>query len=136
MSDTAEFSEAYGIELDDCANTIVIQYRKGGVERYAAVVSLGSRRLDINGAVKSGLSAQRLSFAKREIAIALTGMEYGAITAFGVPEDWPILIDEVVLSRRQIVVGAGVRTAKLLISPGLLTRLPNAQVGVFSTIAK
>jgi prolyl-tRNA editing enzyme YbaK/EbsC (Cys-tRNA(Pro) deacylase) len=127
-SDTAQFSERYGFGLEDCANTIVLRYKKAGVEQHAAVVTLGSRRLDVNGAVKERLGAQRLSFAKREVATELTGMEFGGITAFGVPDDWTILVDSAVMARRQVVMGAGVRLAKLLLPPALLSRLPNVDV--------
>src|SRR6202012_570919 len=64
-SDTAAFSERYGFGLEDCANTIVVRYKKDGTEQYASIVTLGSLRLDINGAVKAHLGAQRVSFAKR-----------------------------------------------------------------------
>jgi prolyl-tRNA editing enzyme YbaK/EbsC (Cys-tRNA(Pro) deacylase) len=127
-SDTAQFSERYGLGLEDCANTIVLRYRKAGVEQYAAVVTLGSRRLDVNGAVKERLGAQRLSFAKREDATEQTGMEFGGITAFGVPDDWTILVDSAVMARTRVVMGAGVRQAKLLLPPALLAQLPNVDV--------
>jgi prolyl-tRNA editing enzyme YbaK/EbsC (Cys-tRNA(Pro) deacylase) len=127
-SDTARFSERYGFDLEDCANTIVLRYRRAGVEQHAAVVTLGSRRLDVNGAVKERLGAQRLSFAKREVATELTGMEFGGITAFGVPDDWTILVDSAVMDRQQVVMGAGVRLAKLLLPPTLLVQLPNVDV--------
>lgn len=127
-SDTAQFSERYGFGLEDCANTIVLRYRKGGEERHAAIVTLGSRRLDVNGAVKERLGAQRLSFAKREVATELTGMEFGGITAFGLPADWVVLVDAAVMAREQVVMGAGVRVAKLLLRPHLLSALPNVDV--------
>jgi prolyl-tRNA editing enzyme YbaK/EbsC (Cys-tRNA(Pro) deacylase) len=127
-SDTAQFSERYGFVLEDCANTIVLRYKKGGEERHAALVTLGSRRLDVNGAVKERLGAQRLSFAKREVATELTGMEFGGITAFGLPADWIVLVDAAVMAREQVVMGAGVRVAKLLLRPHWLTSLPNVDV--------
>ena len=127
-SDTAQFSERYGFGLEDCANTIVLRYRKGGEDRHAALVTLGSRRLDVNGAVKERLGAQRLSFAKREAATELTGMEFGGITAFGLPADWVVLVDAAVMTREQIVMGAGVRVAKLLLPPHLLASLRNVEV--------
>src|SRR4051812_24923913 len=39
-SDTAAFSARYGFGLEDCANTIVVRYKKDGGEHYAALVSL------------------------------------------------------------------------------------------------
>ncbi|MEZ0603529.1 YbaK/EbsC family protein [Paraburkholderia sp. IW21] len=127
-SDTAEFSSRYGFGLEDCANTIVIRYKKDGAEHYAALISLGSRRLDINGAVKAALGAQRLSFAKREAAVAHSGMEFGGITAFGLPPDWRVLADAAVMERAQIVMGAGVRAAKLLLAPEVLRQWPRCEV--------
>jgi prolyl-tRNA editing enzyme YbaK/EbsC (Cys-tRNA(Pro) deacylase) len=121
-SDTAAFSARYGFGLEDCANTIVIRYKKEGGEHYAAVVSLGSLRLDINGAVKAALGAQRLSFAKREAAVEHSGME------FGLPDDWRILVDAAVMERTQIVMGAGVRAAKLLLAPDVLRQWPRCEV--------
>lgn len=127
-SDTAEFSARYGFGLEDCANTIVIRYKKEGAEHYAALISLGSLRLDINGAVKAALGAQRLSFAKREAAVEHSGMEFGGITAFGLPDDWRILVDAAVMERAQIVMGAGIRAAKLLLSPDVLKQWPRIEV--------
>lgn len=132
-SDTAQFSERYGFGLEDCANTIVLRYRKEGADHHAVVVTLGSRRLDINGAVKAALGAQRLSFAKREVAVELTGMEFGGITAFGAPKEWLVLVDEAVMQREQVVMGAGVREAKLLLSPNELTLLPTVKVAALAS---
>src|SRR5450830_12031 len=131
-SDTAQFSTRYGFGLDDCANTIVLRYKKEGSEHYAAVVTLGSRRLDVNGAVKERLGPSRLSFAKRDVATEITGMEFGGITAFGLPTGIRILIDKAVMDRRYIVMGAGVRKAKILLPPGLLNRLAQVDIAPLS----
>lgn len=132
-SDTAACSERYGIELDDCANTIVVRFKRDGAEHYAAIVSLASRRLDVNGAVKRELNAQRISFASREIATELTGMEYGGITGFGLPESWRVLVEASVMTRESIVMGAGIREAKLLLSPQRLLAVPNVTVTELAT---
>ncbi len=131
-SDTAAFSARYGFDLEDCANTIVLRYRQGGEERYAGVVSLGSRRLDVNGAVKAQLGAKKVSFADRETATALTGMEFGGITVFGLPADWRVLVDAAVMERREVVIGAGLRAAKLLLAPELLATLPAVEVAALT----
>ncbi|MGT2455339.1 YbaK/EbsC family protein [Cupriavidus basilensis] len=127
-SDTAAFSQRYGFGLEDCANTIVLRYTKDRMEQYAAIVTLGSRRLDVNGAVKEVLGAKRLSFAKREVATEITGMEFGGITAFGLPSDMRILVDAEVMKRQFVVVGAGCRESKILLDPAVLSKLPNTVV--------
>ncbi len=131
-SDTAAFSARYGFGLEDCANTLVLRYKRDGAEGYAAVVNLGSRRLDVNGAVKALLGARRLSFAAREVATELTGMQFGGITAFGLPEGMPLLVDAAVFERPLVVMGAGVRETKLLLSPALLKDLPGVVVAELS----
>jgi prolyl-tRNA editing enzyme YbaK/EbsC (Cys-tRNA(Pro) deacylase) len=127
-SDTANFSARFGFSLEDCANTLILRYTKDHVEHYAAVVTLGSRRLDVNGAVKELLRAKRLSFARREVVTELTGMEFGGITAFGLPKDMRILIDEAVIDRQYVVMGAGYRKTKILLDPIRLRRLPNVEI--------
>lgn len=127
-SDTAAFSARYGLGLEDCANTLVLKCSSNQGEFYAAVVTLGSRRLDINGAVKAKLGAKRLSLAKREVATEVTGMEFGGITAFGLPAGTRILVDSAVVERSYVVVGAGVRRTKILLAPSTLTHLPLVEV--------
>jgi len=127
-SDTAAFSARYGLGLADCANTLILKYSRNQAEHYAAVVTLGSRRLDINGAVKEKLAAKRLSLARREVATQISGMEFGGITAFGLPAGIRILVDAAVLERSYVVVGAGAREAKLLLAPSTLMRLPLVEV--------
>ncbi|MGA2552496.1 MAG: YbaK/EbsC family protein [Burkholderiaceae bacterium] len=131
-SDTSEFSARFSLGLEDCANTLILRYTKDQVDRYAAAVTLGSRRLDVNGAVKEYLGAKRLSFARREVATEITGMEFGGITAFGLPTDMIILVDAAVMGRPYVVMGAGLRRTKIFISPALLKALPQVQVAQLS----
>ena len=126
-SDTARFSARYGFVLADCANTIVLRSRREGELQHDAVVTLGSNRLDVNGAVRQRLGAQRISFASRDVATAITGMEFGGITAIGLPAAMRVLVDEAVFERPYVVLGAGWRRSKLLIRPEALRRIPRVE---------
>lgn len=55
-------------------------------------------------------------------------MEYGGITPIGLPESWPILIDDQVLTQARVVIGSGVRASKLLADTAVLAALPHAEV--------
>ena len=55
-------------------------------------------------------------------------MAYGGITPFGLPADWPLLIDGAVAAAGELVVGSGVRHSKLLVPGEVLTKLPSAEV--------
>ena len=44
-----------------------------------------------------------------DTAVGLTNMEFGGITPVGLPEDWPILIDEAVMNVERVVIGSGIK---------------------------
>jgi prolyl-tRNA editing enzyme YbaK/EbsC (Cys-tRNA(Pro) deacylase) len=128
LADTAAFCEHYEISMSDGANCVIVQARRGERTWYAACLVRGSDRLDVNGAVRRHLDARKLSFAPMEHAVELSGMEYGGITPVGLPDDWPILVDEPVAGHDRLIVGSGIRASKLLVSGTYLAALPNAQV--------
>lgn len=133
VADTGAFCERYEISMADGANCVIVQARRGERTWYAACMVRGSDRLDVNGAVRRHLGARKLSFAPMDDAVALSGMEYGGITPVGVPEDWPILVDESVAGHDRLIVGSGIRGSKLLVSGAFLAGLPNAETGSFAS---
>jgi len=54
-------------------------------------------------------------------------MEVGGITPVGLPDGWPVLVDEAVVSAGEVVVGSGLRRSKLLLTGEDLLSLPGAQ---------
>jgi len=127
LADTAEFCAAYGYELEDSANTILV-VGKSDPRTYVACVVLANTRLDVNGRVKKRIGIRRTSFASGEETTAVTGMTIGGVTPFGLPADLPIWIDERVMQRRRIILGGGSRDRKVLAPPAILTALPNSEV--------
>lgn len=127
LADTARFCEAYGYELEDSANTIVV-VGKANPRVYVACVVLASTRLDVNGRVKKKLGIRRTSFASAEETVEATGMTIGGVTPFGLSETLPIWIDERVVQREWIILGGGSRDRKVLAAPEILTALPNVEV--------
>jgi prolyl-tRNA editing enzyme YbaK/EbsC (Cys-tRNA(Pro) deacylase) len=61
-------------------------------------------------------------------AVALTGMEYGGITPIGIPADWALYVDSRIPVLPEVVVGAGIRGAKILLPGAALAALPGAEV--------
>lgn len=128
LADTAAFCAAYQVALEASANCVVVAGRRGETTTYAAVMVLATDRADINGVVRRHLGVRKISFAPMDDACARTGMEYGGITPVGLPGDWPLLIDDKVLAAGPVVIGAGVRGAKILIDAQELAALPGATV--------
>lgn len=128
VSDTVAFCERYRVTMEQCANCVVLEAKRADRTWYAACVILGSTRADVNGVARRTLDARKVSFAPMEKAVALTGMEHGAITPVGLPADWPILIDKAVAAAPQLIIGSGLRKSKLIVSGRFLASLPNVQV--------
>ncbi|HZB29767.1 MAG TPA: YbaK/EbsC family protein [Streptosporangiaceae bacterium] len=128
LADTTAFCERYGVPLKVSANCVIVAAKRAGALRMAACVVLATTRADVNGVVRKHLDARKVSFAAQDDAVARTGMEYGGITPFGLPADWPVLIDAAVVAERRVVVGSGLRRSKLVVPGGTLAQLPAATV--------
>jgi prolyl-tRNA editing enzyme YbaK/EbsC (Cys-tRNA(Pro) deacylase) len=127
LADTANFCAAYGFKPEDSANTILV-IGKSDPPVYAACVVLANSRLDVNKTVRSRLGTRKASFAPAEDTRAITGMEIGGVTVFGLPPDVPIWIDARVMERERIVLGGGSRSFKFIAPPTILLKLPGAEV--------
>ncbi|OLT04437.1 hypothetical protein BJF90_22675 [Pseudonocardia sp. CNS-004] len=128
LADTAQFCAAYSSPLDRSANCVVVAGRRGEDTRYAACLVLATTRADVNGLVRKRLNARKASFAPMDDAVAITGMEYGGITAIGLPDGWPLLVDTAVAAAPAVVIGSGIRGSKLALPGELAARLPGAEV--------
>ncbi|WP_370890650.1 YbaK/EbsC family protein [Janibacter sp. GXQ6167] len=128
LADTAAFCEAYQSNPAHSANCVVVAGRRAGETTYAAVMVLATDRADVNGIIRRHLGSRKISFAPMDDAVELTGMEYGGITPVGLPDGWPILVDEAVAAAGEVVIGSGVRGSKLLVDARELASLPGAEV--------
>ena len=127
LADTANFCAAYGFKPEDSANTILV-IGKSEPPVYAACVVLANCRLDVNKTVRQRLGTRKASFAPAEDTRAITGMEIGGVTVFGLPHDLPVWIDARVMARERVVLGGGSRSFKVIAAPEILTRLPGSEV--------
>ncbi len=127
LADTAAFVEAYGVPLDRSANTILVA-SKGAEPIYVACVVLANTSLDVNRVVRREMGVRKASFAGADPVRALTDMEIGGVTPFGLPDDLAILVDARVMDAPWIVLGGGNRSSKLKLPPDLLRRLTAVRV--------
>lgn len=127
FADTAAFCERYGYPLSNSANTIVVATRRGPPSHAACVIAADSR-LDVNHRVREVLELPKLSFANPAEAARLTGMELGGVTVFGLPNGFPLLVDETLFELDYVILGAGSRSAKIKAAPQILGELPGVRV--------
>jgi prolyl-tRNA editing enzyme YbaK/EbsC (Cys-tRNA(Pro) deacylase) len=128
LADTAGFCAHYGIDLEMSANCVIVEAKRAERISHAACLVLATTRADVNGVVRKRLDARKASFASMATAIALSGMEYGGITPVGLPQGWPVLIDERIVEQGRVIIGSGVRASKILADAAFLTALPGAEV--------
>jgi len=128
LADTAQFCARYGVAAEESANCVVVTARRGGSETLAACVVLATTRADLNNLVRRHLGARKVSFLPMDRAVVETGMEYGGITPFGLPVEWPLLVDAAVVRTDRVVVGSGVRHSKLVVPGRVLVSLGKAEV--------
>jgi prolyl-tRNA editing enzyme YbaK/EbsC (Cys-tRNA(Pro) deacylase) len=128
LADTAAFCAAYGVGLEQSANCVVVEGRRGETSTLAACLVLAVDRADVNRTVRKHLDVRKISFAAMDEAVSRTGMEYGGITPIGLPAGWPVLVDAAVVAQPWVVVGSGVRGSKIAVPGPALATLPAAQV--------
>jgi prolyl-tRNA editing enzyme YbaK/EbsC (Cys-tRNA(Pro) deacylase) len=128
VADTQAFVDTYGSTMTDGANCVVVGGTRAGEERVAACMVRADLRADVNNVVRRLLDVRKASFLSMDQAVAESGMEYGGITPFGLPQHWRLFVDEHVLDIELAVVGSGVRRSKVLLPGRLLGLLPRAEV--------
>ena len=127
FSDTENFCDHYGFDIEDSCNAILIKAKKPEAF-YAMFCVLGANRLDVNHKAKEAMGAKRVSFASKEEAELVTEQIYGGISPLGLPENINVFIDKNVMEREKLFIGAGNRVSKFFLSPEILIKLSNAEV--------
>lgn len=128
LADTAAFCAAYGVPPSASANCVVVAGRRGEHSAMAACMVLATDRADVNKTVRKRLDVRKISFAPMTEAVAQTSMEYGGITPIGLPEGWPVFVDEAVAATDWVVVGSGLRASKIAVPGRALADLSQASV--------
>ncbi|RSX53169.1 YbaK/prolyl-tRNA synthetase associated region [Bifidobacterium goeldii] len=128
-SDTDLWCPRYGIPFENTGNVVITHTHKTrkAPPQFAAALVTGDTHADLNGVVKHTLEVSKVSFAPIDAAVAATGMESDGMSPIGLPADWPLLIDQHILSIPRLYLGSGIRQSKLVIDGALFDRIPNVQ---------
>lgn len=118
-----DFCNHYGIPIEEGANCVIVEAIRGSSSQIAACLAPVNCRIDFNGVVRKTLHARRVSLAPLKHVLTRTTMEYGSITAIGLPKEWAILVDHRVVLPSRIVIGSGLLKSKLRIPTKLLLQL-------------
>ena len=123
-----DLCDHYGVDPSDGANCVIVEAVKGDSSEFVAVIVPVGYRADLNGFVRKHLGSRRISLAPLDKVIEQTGMEYGSITPFGLPNSWKILVDSLLMKKEKIIVGGGKQISKLLLPTKILAGLLNTEI--------
>jgi len=101
---------------------------------YAMALIAGPRQISWKS-LRRHFNQSRLSMAKPEEVLEVTGYEVGAVSPFGLPTALPMLVDQSVLDQQSVSIGSGVRATTIFIkTPDLLRALGAYQSGDFGAV--
>jgi len=123
-----ELCNKYGVDPRNGANCLVVEGKRGEISTIAVCLVPVGYKYDMSGVVRKRLNARQVSVASLDLVIKQSGMEYGSITPIGLPEEWNIFIDPLVLEPERIIIGGGFKVSKLSIPSIALLHLPKAEV--------
>ncbi len=122
FADTRPFCERYGYPLEQTCNTIIVATKRETTRLVACVVA-GTMQLDVNKRVRKLAGARKASFAAADVMKEATGMEIGGVTPIALPRGMPLYVDDRLMEHEWVILGAGVREAKIEISPRVFSAL-------------
>ena len=118
-----ELCEHYGVDPNEGANCVIVEATYADHTSKVAIIVPVGYRADLNGLVRKHLGAKKISLANLDAVLAETGMEYGSITPFGLPEDYKILVDSRLMEKEKIIVGGGRQVSKLLLPTSIFREI-------------
>jgi Cys-tRNA(Pro)/Cys-tRNA(Cys) deacylase len=102
-----------------------------GEGRYTMVLMAGARQVSWP-MLRKHFGQSRLTMAKEEEVLAVTGYRIGAVSPFGLPTPMAILVDNSVPAEEEISIGSGERGVTVILrSADLMQALGDAVVGDF-----
>lgn len=100
-------------------------------DQYVMVLAAGPHQISWP-ALRSYLGQSRLTLARPDEVLAVTGYPIGAVSPFGLPVPMRILMDRHVLDHTEISIGSGVRnTTVILQAQDLIKALGDIEIGDF-----
>ncbi len=113
---------------EQIVRSILFRASKG---EYVMVLMAGPQQIDWK-TLRQYLGTNRVTMAKREEVLAVTGYELGAVAPFGLPHRLRVLVDVSVQNEAEISLGSGVRGVAIIMkSADLLTALGMVEVWQF-----
>ena len=124
-------AEERGQAPEQVVRSILFRLAKG---EYVMVLMAGPSQIAWKN-LREYLSRSRLTTAKREEVLQVTGYELGAVAPFGIPPNVRVLVDQSVALQEEVSIGSGERgVAVILRTSDMLAALEKTEVGEFADL--
>ena len=111
VSSLEQAAEERGQRPEQVVRSIVFRLGRG---EYLMVLIAGPNQVSWK-ALRQYLGQSRISMAKREEVLGVTGYELGAVSPFGLPAPMRILVDPSVFDQAELSIGSGRRGTTVII---------------------
>ncbi len=118
-------AEERGQRPEQIIRSILFRLRQ---DEYVLVLTAGPQQIDWK-ALRHYLGQSRVTMAKQDEVLRITGYQVGSVSPFGLPQPIRTLVDESVLAQDVISIGSGVRsTTVILTREDLLQALGDVEI--------
>ena len=121
-----ELCNKYNVNSMYGVSCLVVMGTRGKNNSFASCLVPVGYRYDMSRVVRKAMDVRQVSVAPIDFVLSESKMEYGSITPIGLPKDWLLFIDPLVLKSERIIIGGGLKKSKLSIPSSALLSLPNA----------
>ncbi len=128
FADGHDLCKEYHIDEKMGFNCLIVECKRNDVVKYCALIVPIGYKYNMGSVVRKYTNSRTVSVAPLDYVLKSTGMEYGSITPIGLPDDWLILVDPLINTQKQIIVGGGFVNSKISLPTELFLRLPNVQI--------
>lgn len=123
-----ELCEHYDIDIKIGANCLVVEGKRNKQSSYAVCLVPVGYKYNMSSVIRKAMNMRQVSVAPLQMVLDTVQMEYGSITPIGLPIDWPLYIDPLVMKNERIIIGGGFVKCKLSILTQALLDMPNSVV--------
>lgn len=123
-----EICEHYDIDPKIGVNCLICECKRNDDVKYASLLVPTGYRYNMSSVVRKHTNSRMVSVAPLDYVLDKTKMEYGSINPIGLPKEWKIYIDPMILENDMIVCGSGLQNSKLYLPCKYLLKLDNIEI--------
>lgn len=105
-------AEERGQRPEQIIRSILFRLRQ---DEYVLVLMAGPQQIDWK-ALRRYLGRSRVTMAKQDEVLRVTGYQVGSVSPFGLPQPICTLVDESVLAQDVISIGSGIRSTTVILT--------------------